>query len=266
MNSLWENPIFLRSRRVAARALGSGPKAWLSRYGGGLLILLGPLGCYLFFGFESVLRDPWGWPRQVLGPILGFSAFLLVLYTVTRALNGTFSAISLEKEQKTYDSLLSTLLTSSDVVGGKLAAGLWPIVRELLVVSPLGVALGALAGYPLQALLFMGLCGCCALLFGMIGLWASYSSPTSPLANRKGTGLTAALLIGGPLVDWFLHVISYRSGADFQPVFTALSPLAAASSISNGSPLWMATFLLYLGVAWGLSVHLRRLAQTARLG
>jgi len=266
MNSLWENPIFLRSRQVEARALGSGPRAWLSRFGGGLLILLGPLAAYLFFGFESVLHDPIGWTRQALGPILGFSAFLFVLYTGTRALNGTFSAISLEKEQKTYDSLLSTLLTPNDVVAGKLAAGLWPVVRELLLVAPLGLALGTVAGFPLKALLFTALCLVSALLFGLLGLWSSYSSPTSPLANRKSTGCAAALLIGGPVLDWFIHVVNFRAGAEFQPVFTVLSPLAAASSISSGGPLWATTFVLYLGLAALLWTRLVTFAQAARQG
>lgn len=266
MNSLWENPIFLRSRQVESRALGSGPRAWMARFGGGVLILLGPLAAYLFFGLESVLQDPLRWVHQVLGPILGFSAFLLVLYSVTRALNGTFSAISLEKEQKTYDSLLSTLLTPSDVVAGKLAAGLWPIVRELLITAPLGVTLGVVAGYPTQALLFVALTLVCAVFFGVLGLWASYSSPTSPLANRKASGIAAFLMIGGPVVDWFIHVVNVRSGADFQPVFTLLSPLAAASSISSGSLLWCGSLLLYVGAAGLLWTRLVGLAQAARQG
>jgi hypothetical protein len=264
MKSLWDNPIFVRSRQVENRLLGSGARAWLVRYRAPCLIVLGPLLLYLLFGLDAVRRNPWSWLHDVLPAILGFSAFLFILYVSMRALNGTFSAICLEREQKTYDSLLATLLTPDDVLAGKLAAGLWPVVRETLAVAPLGLGLGLLAGVAGQALLILGLCLSCALFFGLIGLWASFTSPTTPLANRKGTGLVAFCLVGGPVLDWMGYLLAAPcrlGGPEFVPVLTVLCPLAAATSIGRGSLTWLATLTVYAaGCAflWGL---LRRLAQ-----
>lgn len=265
--TVWDNPIFVRSRQVERRALGNGPRALLHKFGGSLLILFGPLGLCLLFAADEMRSRPLSWFCEALGPVLSFSAFLLVLYFTGRALNGTFNGITVEKEQRTFDTLLATRIGPAELVAGKLASGLWPVVREMAVTGPLGLGLGLLAGYPLQSLIFLLLCFASAVLFSLLGLTTSYSCSSTQRASRRSTALASFLLLGGPMVDWFLYglVGLNGSGGEFTPVAMYLSPLAAAGSIANGgATLWIGTVTLYaLGSAVLWTVLLRQ-AQQAR--
>lgn len=264
---VWDNPIFVRSRQVERRALGSGLRAFLHKYGGGLLILFGPLGLCLLFAADEIYDRPWSWFCDAMGPVLSFSAFLLVLYFTGRALNGTFNVITAEKEQKTFDTLVATRITPSELVVGKLASGLWPVLRELAVVAPLGIALGLVAGYPGPSLVFVLLCLSSAFFFSLIGLLTSYSCSSTQRASRRSTALASFFLIGGPMVDWFLYGLVGLGGrgGEFTPVAMYLSPLAAAASItSHGAALWVGTMALYALGSAVLWTVLLRMAQQAR--
>lgn len=155
LTQLWENPIFVRARQVEARRLGSGLHSFLCRFGGALLLVFGPLAVTMFFTAGELLMDPTTWVTRWLGGVVGFTAFLGILYVTMKAASATAGAISLEKEQKTYECLLATRLRSDEVLAGKLAASLWPVCRELLAAAPLALALGIISGHALQSGLFM---------------------------------------------------------------------------------------------------------------
>lgn len=260
LSQLWDNPIFVRTRQVEERTLGSGARAYIQRYGAGLAILFGPLGLYLLFS-----TDHWGDPARVLeslGGLLNFSAVLMVLYVTSRALNGTFSAITLEREQKTYDTLVSTNLSGSELLCGKAASGLWPVVRELCLVAPLALGLGALAGYPVEAVAYLALCLACLGFFGATGLAMSYASSSTQHATRRGTALAGFFMLGGPMLDWFLYGLT--RGETFTPMATYLSPLAAAISVPS-SELWAGSLVLYAVGTVVLWKMLGKMAESARV-
>lgn len=112
----FENPIFAKTVQVENRKLGTGPQAWLRRYGVAWLIWLVPLGLISLFSLENLLRNP-DEVRWVFQISLKISAFFMLLHCVSKSVHGTINGISLEKEQKTYESLQATLLTPAEIVG-----------------------------------------------------------------------------------------------------------------------------------------------------
>ncbi len=75
----FENPIFARTVQVENRRLGTGPQAWLRRYGVAWLIWLLPMGLISLFSLENVLRNPAEvvWIFQLS---LKISAFFMLLH------------------------------------------------------------------------------------------------------------------------------------------------------------------------------------------
>ncbi|MBI3925072.1 MAG: hypothetical protein HY319_05990 [Armatimonadetes bacterium] len=259
LHQLWENPIFVRARQVEERALNGGLKAFLHRYGVSFMLLLGPLGLCL-----SLTSDLRTWDRDVLAPALAFSGFMLVIYFTFKALGSTLGAVSVEKEQRTYDPLLGTLLGPREVVAGKLASALWPVFRELAGVAPAALVLGSLAGAPVETASFVLLCGASVLFFGLLGLWASFAANSTRRASRVATTLAALCILGGPMVDSFFAAALGACGPESIRFCTFSSPLAAAGFILSGEPAeWITTLAFYALVGGLLWTHCARWAQKA---
>ncbi|MEW6277394.1 MAG: ABC transporter permease subunit [Candidatus Eremiobacterota bacterium] len=272
LREVWENPIFVRARRVEERRVGGGLKGFLGRYGTGVMLVLGPLSVTMFFSATELVKDPEAWVHQWLGKVLGFTAFLMVLYIAARSVSSTSGMISAEREQRTYESLLATRLTPRDLLLGKLAAGLWPVTRELLAAAPIALVLGLVGGHPLEAAVFVSIAFASNLLFGLLGLWASYGARTTQDASRRGVMLGGALMLLGPMVDYLTHGLFAPDGAGYVPVGTLTSPLAACYSIlrigSGDSGLWMwawaGTLGMYAVLVGFLWTSLRLVAERAR--
>ncbi len=273
LTQLWENPIFVRARQVEARRQGKGLQAFVTRFGGGMALVLGPLAVTMFFTAGELLVNPEKWVYTWLGSVVGFTAFLGILYLTMRAVSATAGAISLEKEQKTYECLLATRLRSDEVLAGKLAAHLWPITRELMAAAPIALGLGILSGHALQSVLFVCLAVTCVSLFGLLGTWASYTSISSQQASRKAMFLALGFVLMGPMVDFLLYgLIGPSTG--YVPLATLSSPMVAAWSVlslSNPAPMqawqwaWAWTFVLYGVLCLILWWSIRRKAEEARV-
>ncbi len=274
LTQLWENPIFVRARQVEARRQGKGLQAFVTRFGGGMALVLGPLAVTMFFTAGELLVSPETWVHTWLGSVVGFTAFLGILYVTMRAVSATAGAISLEKEQKTYECLLATRLRSEEVLAGKLAAHLWPITRELMAAAPIAVGLGILSGHALQSVLFVCLAVTCLSLFGLLGTWASYTSISSQQASRKAMFLALGFVLMGPMIDFLLYGLIGSGASYYIPLATLSSPMVAAWSVlslSDGGPIaawqwaWAWTFLLYAVLCSSLGWSIRRKAEEARV-
>ena len=186
MRSCFDNPIFNRTLQVEHRKIGSGPKAWIRRCGMAGLIWLLPMVFLTLFNLENLTLRP----HEFYGLIqvsVGVSTFFTLLHGISKATHGTLNGICLEKEQKTYESLQSTLLSPQEIVGGKLLTGLWPTARDLAVTFPFALLMG-LAGHQARAVL-----GCYAvitatsLVLGCIGLVCSYRAASIQIATQQST-------------------------------------------------------------------------------
>lgn len=273
LTELWENPIFVRARQVEKRRLGTGTHSFLMRYGGGLLLVLGPLAITMFFTAGELLQTPRAWIEHWLGGVVGFTAFLGILYVTVRAAGAAAGAISLEKEQKTYECLLATRLRSDEVLSGKLSAALWPVARELMAASLLAFAMGLISGHALQSVLLLGLAFSCVTLFGLLGLWASYTASSSQEASRLSTFLAVAFLLLGPLLDFLFYGLCVGGNA-FVPLATLTSPMVAAFSVLTLSEAgtmaawqwtWAGTLVLYWVLSAMLWLSIRHKAERARI-
>lgn len=273
LTELWENPIFVRARQVEQRRLGSGIHAFLVRYGAGMLLVLGPLAVTMFFTAGEVLTSPGKWIQEWLGGVVGFTAFLGVLYITMRSASATAGAISLEREQKTYECLLATRLRSDEIVAGKLAASLWPVGRELMAAAPIAFGLGILSGNALQSVLLVVLALMCVGMFGLLGTWASYNSSSSQQASRLAMFLAFSFILLGPLMDFLFYGL-FLGGGEFVPLATLSSPMVATwslFSLSDPGPMqawqwtWAGSLVLYAALCAILWLSIRRKAEQARI-
>lgn len=199
MRSWFDNPIFHRALQVERRKIGSGPKAWMRRCGVAVLLWLIPLGILLVFNLEQLFRAPSsiGW---ITGLSLGISSVFMLLHVISKATHGTLNGICLEKEQKTYESLQSTLLNPREIVGGKLLTGLWPTLRDLAVTLP-GVLLLSLVSH--QTTMVLGSYSVMlftAVVLGCVGLVCSYKAQSTHAATQQSTLWVSCLLFAGPLL------------------------------------------------------------------
>ncbi len=135
----WGNPIVLKELRGRMRG-------W--RAAVVLIIHLLTLGCFASFIYlvvaQSVSSSGSGSAGQTMGQTLFYSSYLMLLVLVV-FLSPAFTAgaISGERERKTIDLLVTTLLPSTSLVLGKLISALAYIVLLIL------------AALPIQSLAFM---------------------------------------------------------------------------------------------------------------
>jgi len=230
MQALWNNPIFYKSRILERREYQRSKSSFWVKQMGLVWCVLVPLAWVAFMAFPEImdsvasqadfvrLRKALDHLAQMWMTALTFSYFIVLLVAIAIALNGTSSLVTGEREKKTFESLQATMLTPSEIVGGRLLTGLWPVMRELLIVAPLGLALGTLAGFGFQALMGVLLLFSTIGFYGAVGLWCSYCSKNTQFANRMASGLAGSLLVGVPL---FSMLFDQEALLRFHPVFAS---------------------------------------------
>lgn len=163
MLALWENPIFVRSRQVEKRRGG------FKRPVGALLLAALPLAVAPFALLTTAI--PQHEVAKSMAEWVICSQILLGLRWIWSATAQIFSACAAEREQQTLESLRSSLLTAREMVLGRLASGLWPVLREIAFVSPplwlaavLSSSLGAMVCFYLHVLPLVVLGGLAGML------------------------------------------------------------------------------------------------------
>ncbi len=235
MQALWNNPIFFKYRLLERREYKRSKSSFWIKQMGLVWCVLVPLAWVALMGLPEVLdsltpkydaarlmRSLEHLASNWLGA-LTFSYFIVLMVAIGISLNSTSSLVTGEREKKTFESLQSTMLSATEIVNGRLLSGLWPVMRELMIVSPLALFLGSVAGFGGQALLCLGLLYSSVAFYGMVGLWSSYRNKSTQNANRLATGVAASLLVGAP-------VLSALMGSDF---LLKLHPVFASAYLSS---------------------------------
>ena len=258
MRSWLENPIFHRTLQVEQRKSGSGLKAWLRRCGVALLVWLLPLGLITLFCMETLLKRPGEELLWILQRSLDISAFLMLLHCISKAAHGTLNGISLEKEQKTYESLQATLLSPREIVTGKLLSGFLPTWRDLAVTFPLALLMGIACGRPGMAVTYYAVILATSLVLAALGLASSYTAISTQAATHKSTLGVAGLMFAAPLLSML-----------FRTDLWALSPLGAMFAIASpqkcGWALWPLSYIVFCAIlALVLAQYLHWLERRAR--
>lgn len=198
-----------------------------------------------------------------------FSTGVQFFYILSSAASGTLHAFTREKEQKTYDSLVSTLMSPADIVYGKLVVGLYPVMKTLLLFSPLFILIGLLSDIPFRGLLIVFVYSLVFCLFcGIFGLFSSAWSATTGKAHNLATTLLGGTILGTFIVDFAINmaVNSVTPIHGPVPLTTLLSPglgyISAALWYCTKPENWfwyfwilqMPLLLLITGLLWRFTV------------
>lgn len=254
MRWLLHNPIFIKARILEARNYRRSPSSfWLKQMGLVWCVLI-PVGWTALMSLPPVLdavSPKVNWTRfgaalNQLGEnsmtALAFSYFLVLVAAIHLALNSTSASVTTEREKKTFESLQSTMLSAAEIVAGRMTTGLYPLFRELAILSPVVIGLGLLAGRAGTALSCLGLLASTALAYGAVGLWSSYRSRSTALANRMAVGIAGLMLIG-PVLLW---------GLTDSPQTMLLHPAYAAVLVDREGllPVLLVTAFHICATAW----------------
>lgn len=256
MQALWNNPIFFKYRLLESREYRRSKSSFWVRQMSLVWCVLVPLAWVAMLALpaildsvspvysqEKLLQALFNLSRDWLGA-LTVSHFLVLLVAIGLSLHGTSSQVTAEREKKTFESLQSTMLSASEIVNGRLASGLWPVLRELLIVSPLALVLGAIAGFGFKALLCIALLFSTVAFYGMVGLWSSYCCKSTQNAHRLASGVAGSLLVLIPLASalteskmlLLLHPV-YASGSLADGILPVL--LVTVFHVCGASLLWI---------------------------
>lgn len=126
---------------------------------------------------------------------------LLCLYLGIRCSGFLANAVTSESDRRSWNDLALTGLSPNQIVQGKLAGALLVPCIQLLVASPsllFFVLAGALT--PLAAVQLVVYAVALALTAGLVGFWASSSSPTSHQAQGLALATVLAWLVVVPVV------------------------------------------------------------------
>ena len=196
----------MRNELLAARAnrppCSDHPMHWKERFtrmGGGLrwlgsrpvaLFFMVLLGCYLFDLFYPLLNGPtqgwwndWTWVQ--INSALRNSSSILAALTMLPVAAAAAASITSEREQDTWTSLATTLLTPREIIGGKQYGAIWSarwLGIGLAVLMGVGLFMGAF--HPLGVLASLAVLFSSAWLTAAIGVLAS-----TPGAARPGGGV-----------------------------------------------------------------------------
>jgi ABC-type transport system involved in multi-copper enzyme maturation permease subunit len=222
----------LLATRSHRRACGDDPMLWKERHirlGGGLkwlksrpvvLFLSVLLGCFLFDAMYPVVADLLGgrWHGRswaALADSLRASSVALALIAILPIAAAAATSLTGEREQDTWVSLATTLLTPSEIIRAKQLGAIWSarwIGLALAVIWAGGLLLGALA--PLAVLAAATITAVDAWLAAAVGVFASSRAKNSirSLAITFITLFGFGMLSGWPSMLW-ASLASYREAA-----------------------------------------------------
>lgn len=210
--------------------------------------------------------------------------FTLLLFLVPAISAGTISG---ERERQTLDLMLTTSMSPTDIVLGKLLASLSTVLLLIVSSFPIIALVFIYGGVMVKDIALLLLCyGMTALLTGSIGIFCSSSFKKTTIATVVSYCLTAALVIGtvavNHLASLLLRVTAVQGGRGSGNFFylLLLNPASTFRTVLNsqiGSQAMLENFfpwLLYkpesliiehwfiagLGVQFALSVLFLRLA------
>jgi len=257
MDFLSNNPIFFRETRVHPRNRGL-------RFQCILHLLVYPLIFivpFLFVSFTYLISEHLdSYLRDLKGILAGCFTFAVVIqffYIMGTSL-ATQTSLTKEKEMKTYEGLVASLMSSEEILHGKLLVSLYPILLAILVFSPFFVAMGVLAGMSPLGLISVVLYSVGFSIFcGVVGLFASSVSSQSKKAQNIASSILAFLTLATGFVDFIILITIHAAfpAAPSFPVLSFLNPgagFASAMMSSLNSPqdigvfrfFWIVNFLL----------------------
>ncbi len=180
------------------------------------LLLTSPAGLAWFLAYPVLVAAPGLIFARFSSGYAHYAELLLALsvhaaYMALRSIGAGVRAVALEREQRTWEPLLSTRLSGGQVLRGKLLAGLAPVLGPLLVFGPVWT-LYIPAGQTIMMLTYSAML---ALFLYTLALWLSLKGRSAARVGLQVTGVLVALMFGTLAVDalvrdsdWWLSQLS----------------------------------------------------------
>lgn len=191
----------------------------------------------------------------------GVTAFLTLAMFPLRALAGTVGAFARERELRTLEPLLASRLTPADLMLGKTASCLVPLLAEALSFLPFWFLFWSVGVADVWAILVLhGLVLVYSLFAGALGAWASLRERTTLGAGGLAYGIMAGLVAGPPLLDLLFTLGEVHDGLAVSvlspPMVLALTlqpgiqPEVAAWALPGSIALYLLGTLVLGSLAW----------------
>lgn len=197
-------------------------------------------------GFHGIFENL----QDILRACFYFSTGAQFFYILISSVNNTQFSFTREKEQRTYDGLVSTLMKPAEILSGKLISGMYPVAYSLILYSPLFFVLGLFSGLSMMGLVIVF---SFSLLFSwfcsVVGLFASAYSSSSGRAQSVSTAIIGSLIAGTFIVDVFINLMIQACDHHFNdplPIATMFNPglgyISAACCYCNPFSEWFSYF------------------------
>lgn len=232
MGILTENPILAKEIRSRFR---SRKQTKANRIAAAICV--GVVVCIFYYlGFAALLNNNGAFPgRDLYGiSLIGFQLTLLVLVTPSL----TAGSITQEREQQTWNALLLSRLTPAEIVLGKYAACLLPVLAILALFLPLDL-IAAYTGeigftrFIATHLLLLGT----AVFYTAISLYFSWASRRTFVATTASISAILFLVIGTLMLMGLWQMALFGRSVDVENfVLMWLNPYYAMGDLMQQHP------------------------------
>jgi len=155
-----------------------------------------------------------------------FAMILLIMPALTSG------SISGEREKKTLDLIMTTGMTPTDIILGKLLTALSSMFLFVISSAPIIALVFVYGGVTIRDLLLLFLCYfTAAFLMGSMGIWFSGMLRRTTAATASTYGLEGALLFGTAALNFLLRNLSAITEVSFGLLL--FSPLATFYDVVN---------------------------------
>jgi hypothetical protein len=199
-----KNPLYMKDKIIQDRINSRKRFRFLPAWLGYLSIFLIPMifvACAKFHDHDMIRVEHFR-------SCIIFSCYLQIIYFSYRALSNSFSLIVREREQRTFDSIITTIISPGDILLGKFWIASSPLLYELTLLFPVFVWAGLLTDIPFFKLLSVYLFTLGIIIFSVIScLWASARGRNTQNAHAWAGGIMGGIIFGTFIVTIFLSII-----------------------------------------------------------
>ncbi len=177
------------------------------------LSVLSVISMMIYGAAKDIGRGLGGQQSSQVGKAI-FSGLVIFQTVMVALLTPAFtsSAITQEREQKTYELLVTTLLPARSIILGKLGSALAYVALLIIAIAPLESLAFMFGGVsPEEIILSQVVMLFAALLFASVGIFWSSVVRTSVASNVLTYGTILFLTIGVPFIYYIVTTMTMRS-------------------------------------------------------
>ena len=204
-----ENPIYVLENRYYKKTIKSKFTRFMERNAGYFAVAF-----LLLFMFIIISRSTI--PFELVKSLFFIPITLAVLYLSYTALTKSLYLFASEKERRSYQSLISTLLSPQEIFWGKFFCVVYPLIKKFLFIYTFPAFVCTLFGLSIYTVILTPLCVILITsFFTMLGLFISIHKDTVLAARKTGLMLFFILILSGILMSMVGAYYLHYSSAEF---------------------------------------------------